>query len=250
LTGKADKLMNFTNTIGFLLLILIGGLSPTFAQIKFCPLDLSVIQFQENQTAGEIPIGNSIATATNLATKKTFKASLFEGMPRFAKLPEGKYDVTVTKVGFRRTVKPIEINCSGLDDDGSITEIIYLWKGSSKQLVKMPGNKTIIGTTNEPSSQPTTASKIVNAGIVNNNSVNLVIPEYPPAARAVKAMGAVNIQVTIDERGDVISASAVSGHPLLRQAAEKAARESKFSPTMLSGIPVKVTGIIVYNFVP
>jgi hypothetical protein len=47
----------------------------------------------------------------------------------------------------------------------------------------------------------------------------------------------------------VISASAVSGHPLLRQAAEQAARESKFSPTMLSGQPVKVTGIVVYNFI-
>jgi outer membrane biosynthesis protein TonB len=46
----------------------------------------------------------------------------------------------------------------------------------------------------------------------------------------------------------VISASAISGHALLRQAAESAARASKFSPTMLSGQKVKVTGVIVYNF--
>jgi protein TonB len=56
--------------------------------------------------------------------------------------------------------------------------------------------------------------------------------------------------VTIDESGNVISASAVSGHPLLRAAAVAAARSSKFSPTMLSGQAVKVTGVIVYNFVP
>jgi periplasmic protein TonB len=70
----------------------------------------------------------------------------------------------------------------------------------------------------------------------------LVKPPYPPAAKAVRASGAVNVQVTIDENGNVISASAVSGHALLRGAAESAARASKFSPTMLSGQKVKVTG--------
>lgn len=36
----------------------------------------------------------------------------------------------------------------------------------------------------------------------------------------------------------------------IRASAEKAARASKFSPTLFSGKPVKVTGVIVYNFVP
>jgi protein TonB len=56
------------------------------------------------------------------------------------------------------------------------------------------------------------------------------------------------VQVTLDESGNVISAHAVSGHPLLKSSAEAAARQAKFAPTMLSGQPVKVTGIIVYNF--
>jgi len=86
--------------------------------------------------------------------------------------------------------------------------------------------------------------------VVNGKATNLVKPPYPAAARAVRAAGAVNVQVTIDESGNVISASAVSGHPLLRAAAVSAARSSKFSPTMLSGQAVKVTGVIVYNFVP
>jgi len=86
-------------------------------------------------------------------------------------------------------------------------------------------------------------------GVLNGKATNLVKPPYPAAARAVRAEGAVNVQVTIDESGNVISASAVSGHPLLRAAAVQAARSSKFSPTMLAGQAVKVTGIIVYNFV-
>jgi TonB family protein len=91
--------------------------------------------------------------------------------------------------------------------------------------------------------------RTISGGVVNSKATNLVKPEYPAAARAVNAEGAVNVQVTIDESGDVISAVATSGHPLLRDASVQAARASKFSPTLLSGQPVKVTGVVVYNFV-
>ena len=96
---------------------------------------------------------------------------------------------------------------------------------------------------------PLPVPKVVSGGVVNGKAVNLVKPPYPPAARAVHASGAVNVQVLIDENGNVISASAVSGHPLLKQAAEQAARASKFAPMQLSGQRVKVTGVIVYNFI-
>jgi protein TonB len=102
----------------------------------------------------------------------------------------------------------------------------------------------------EPKPEPKPIPKTISGGVVNGKATNLVKPAYPAAARAVRAAGAVNVQVTIDENGNVISASAVSGHPLLRAAAVGAARSSKFSPTMLSGQAVKVTGVIVYNFVP
>ncbi|HEX8195183.1 MAG TPA: TonB family protein [Pyrinomonadaceae bacterium] len=91
--------------------------------------------------------------------------------------------------------------------------------------------------------------KTISGGVLNSKATNLVKPAYPAAAKAVNAEGAVNVQVTIGENGDVISAMAVSGHPLLRDASVQAARESKFSPTLLSGTPVKVTGVVVYNFV-
>ena len=65
----------------------------------------------------------------------------------------------------------------------------------------------------------------------------------------VGAGGTVSVQVAIDETGNVISAEAVSGHPLLRLAATEATRQAKFSPTFLSGLPVMVTGVITFNFV-
>ena len=90
--------------------------------------------------------------------------------------------------------------------------------------------------------------KTISGGVLNSKATNLAIPAYPAAAKAINAGGAVNVQVVIDENGEVISAEAVSGHPLLRQSAEKAARESKFRPTLLSGQAVKVSGVIVYYF--
>lgn len=92
--------------------------------------------------------------------------------------------------------------------------------------------------------------KKISGGVLNGKASNLVTPPYPAAAKAVRASGAVNVQVTINESGSVVSATAVSGHPLLRPAAVQAARSSKFSPTLLSGQPVSVTGIIIYNFTP
>ena len=121
-------------------------------------------------------------------------------------------------------------------------------KEASKPITDDADQVAMVKPTPKPTEKP--VPKTVSGGVVNSKATNLVKPTYPPAARAVKAAGAVNVQVTISESGSVISASAVSGHPLLRAAAESAARSSKFSPTLLSGQPVKVTGVIVYNFVP
>ena len=89
---------------------------------------------------------------------------------------------------------------------------------------------------------------IKTGGVVNGSAINLPKPAYSAAAQAIRAAGAVNVQVTIDENGKVISAKAVSGHIMLRQAAEDAAWRARFKPTTLSGVPVKVSGVIVYNF--
>lgn len=88
----------------------------------------------------------------------------------------------------------------------------------------------------------------ISGGVVNGKATFLPKPEYPPAARAVRASGAVNVEVMIDTDGNVIEAKAVSGHPLLRQSAVSAARSAKFAPTMLAGKPVKVKGVLVFSF--
>ncbi|MEO6590204.1 MAG: TonB family protein, partial [Pyrinomonadaceae bacterium] len=102
----------------------------------------------------------------------------------------------------------------------------------------------------DPNSTKSGEIKTISGGVLNGKAVDLPKPAYPAAARAVRASGAVNVEVTVDQSGNVISANAVSGHPLLRASAVSAARSAKFKPTLLSGTPVKVSGVIVYNFVP
>lgn len=101
-----------------------------------------------------------------------------------------------------------------------------------------------------PKPTPKPVPKTVSGGVLNGKATSLPKPAYPAAAKAVRAAGSVSVQVLISESGSVISANAVSGHPLLRAAAEGAARGARFSPTLLSGQPVKVSGVITYNFVP
>ncbi len=90
--------------------------------------------------------------------------------------------------------------------------------------------------------------KPVSGGVLNGKALSLPVPTYPLTARSSHIVGLVVVEVVIDVNGKVISARALSGPVLLQQAAVQAAYQAKFSPTILSGQPVKVVGSINYNF--
>lgn len=125
----------------------------------------------------------------------------------------------------------------------------------AKSLFEVPADYTVKGDNSGPSenSQFTAngnlSGKIISGGVLNGKATSMPPPQFPPIARQAHASGAVTVQITIDEEGNVIDAKAVAGHPLLQAAAVTAARQAKFSPTRLSGQPVKVTGTLIYNFV-
>lgn len=85
----------------------------------------------------------------------------------------------------------------------------------------------------------------INGGLLNNKAIYLPVPEPPPG----DAHGVVLVAVLIDEQGTVTEARAVSGPSTLHAAAVSAARFARFSPTLLMGEPVKVSGTLSYNFV-
>lgn len=92
---------------------------------------------------------------------------------------------------------------------------------------------------------------IVNKGsLITSQAISLPKPTYPSIARMAGVSGTVAVQILLDETGKVISARAISGNHLLQAEAVKAAYQARFSPTILTGQPVKVSGIITYNFIP
>ena len=91
---------------------------------------------------------------------------------------------------------------------------------------------------------------VVEVGVLQGRVKHLARPDYPASARATRASGWVPVSVLVDTDGKIIAASAIGGHPLLRDAAVYAACSSSIEPVALKGVPVQVTGVISYQFMP
>lgn len=85
--------------------------------------------------------------------------------------------------------------------------------------------------------------------VLNGRALALPKPEYPDAARQRNLAGMVIVKVEIDESGNVIKAADMcQGPPFLSEAAVAAALAARFTPISLDGKPVKLKGVIQYNF--
>ena len=108
--------------------------------------------------------------------------------------------------------------------------------------------RVILDSEPPPSPGPKPILKPVSGGVLNGTAVFLPPPTYPEAAKRMRTQGVVTVDVILDETGKVVAANASSGPAILREAAVQAALKAKFSPTKLSGQPVKVSGVINYKF--
>jgi protein TonB len=89
----------------------------------------------------------------------------------------------------------------------------------------------------------------ISGGVLNGKATHKPAPDYPAEALAARAQGVVTVQILVNEDGTVKFARATYGHELLRPAAVEAARKARFAPTRLEGQPIKVAGVVTYNFV-
>jgi TonB family protein len=100
-----------------------------------------------------------------------------------------------------------------------------------------------------PPTPPKRTTVNVSEGVIRAKVLEMPKPTYPILALKARIQGPVNVQILVDETGKVVSAQAVKGRPMLTKAAEDAARRARFTPTKLGDQPVKVQGVITYNFV-
>ena len=195
-------------------------------------------------------------------------------VPQAQKEPEAKQEAKPTKaeqnVDVRRELiadvtrtelVPKEVSAKASDVPpvrrGVTTVIGSADSSATAPMPAGPGSGTVVSAPSgvqiedppPPAATPTPPRAPISGGVLNGKAISLPKPQYPAIARAAHASGTVVVQVLIDENGSVVSAKALSGHPLLQAVAVSAARQARFSPTKLSGQPVKVTGVIQYNFV-
>lgn len=100
-----------------------------------------------------------------------------------------------------------------------------------------------------PVPDPPKPPLVISKGVITGLAISLPKPNYPALAKQIRLQGQVSVQVLVDEYGKVVSAKALNGHPLLLVEAQRAALQARFAPTKLSNQPVKVSGVITYNFV-
>ncbi len=163
---------------------------------------------------------------------------------------DGRYVAALSRVRSVWHVRSAQVNL----DSGDVIQIIDKTRDTGiYDPNESSENANVEPNSNQENSNNNVAKPVpgtISGGVLNGKATSLPEPVYPPAARAANAKGTVVVQVTVDEKGKVISASAVSGHALLRTSAVSAARQATFSPTLLASKTVKVTGTLIYNFDP
>jgi TonB family protein len=179
-----------------------------------------------------------------------------EGVARFYEAPQHFYAVVVlgATYGDARvdrflksfTVKTGKPEPEQRDDEDDSTDLITMVDPKAVVRTPQPAPPEEPWPIDRPAQLPRAP---ISGGVLNGKAVSKPEPVYPAIARAARASGTVTVAITFDEEGTVISARAVGGHPLLQQAAVQAAYKARFAPVRLSGQPVKVNGVITYNFV-
>jgi TonB family protein len=92
--------------------------------------------------------------------------------------------------------------------------------------------------------------KIISAGWMNSRAVNFIQPKYPSGIKKPSSAARVEVRIVTDVDGKVISAEISRGPVEFHNAALDAARNLKFPPTLLSGVPTKVSGWVSFDFKP
>lgn len=184
------------------------------------------------------PAGN-VATATVKAPTPEVKTTPVAAPVTKPQTVSGANKYANSKGAAHKTA-PILPNARTWADSGNSAGVKL---GSISEPVREP---IVVAMASEP--PPLPATKSISGGALNGRALNLPQPSYPDPAKRAHLSGLVTVEVVVDETGKVISAQATGGPSMLRDPAVQAAMKARFSPTLLSGQPVKVTGVINYKF--
>lgn len=237
-------------TITYGVLLVIGGVASVYAydahlDSQSYELEVTFVPILPEEAQPEPP-KNTIRPASNSDTQpaRSTRTEMIDSIDNPNNVPP--------KIGTVASPVPAARKDSVL---GSINADPKTPAFSGPGVVGGRGNTPVIDIEPPPPPAPTPKPEVpkvvkVSTGVLRSNAISIPKPGYPPLAKQIRIQGSISVQVLIDEQGKVVSAKALpGGHQLLVNAAEAAAVQARFSPTLLSGQPVKVSGVIIYNFV-
>lgn len=206
-------------------LICVSSFVATSAQKRTCDLELKVFSYDALST----PLNRLINVSAELKGERTEQKGDLSDVSKsgFKGLAEGSYKLEFQKSGYKKRSKQVDLDCDLAGENGSVLSHIYLWR--------------------DKKSQPDVLDLVSDVSREAGTKSDTKIKSTPSDE---KIFGNVTVKVLIDEDGNVVSASRIDGDKKLAERAIRMVRQAKFSPTLISGFPVKVTGSMVYNFVP
>ena len=202
---------------------------------------------------------NMVKMATGASQSKTPAPAASNSSTNVAKLNSAEPSAPSASEQTSKAVTPNQKSVNPSLPSSSITEG-QVSLSNSAELKTVSTNSTTTGplagvaepppnpVVNSETPAPKPILKPVSGGVLNGTAISLPSPTYPEPARRMRQSGTVIVEVVIDENGKVIAAQATSGPTTLREASVQAALKARFSPTKLSGQPVKVSGTINYKF--
>jgi protein TonB len=95
---------------------------------------------------------------------------------------------------------------------------------------------------------PAVAQEEITTANAMGRVVKKVAPAFPVAAKQLNVTGTQDVQITVDEQGNVVDAKVLKGNALFTQSSLAAVKEWKFTPLLKDGQPVKFTTIITFNY--
>lgn len=196
------------------------------AQSKQCDVIIKVFDSDSNTV-----VNNFKPQIINLDKEKLYKPKDANIPGLFENVNSGNISIAIDSEGYARKFHKTMLECESEEKDFTKTIDVSVSKNTKQGYFVISASD---GKSNA----------------VNEYAVKLGKPFYPPAARATRVSGIVQVEAVIDLEGKVIYANALTAHPLLKSSSEEAAVKSRFKPTTIKGTPVLVAGIIVYNFVP
>ncbi|MBO0859803.1 MAG: energy transducer TonB [Chloracidobacterium sp.] len=210
-------------------------------------VEATAILPDDRKIVTQIHVG-SFKQGLSMTTRFHFAAieidSKFQNVPKLSDLPQLIRDpLSAKRLVADKGRKQIVVALPQIKLDNA-PQFYY---AKSPALVSLP--KMIAGYEAETPPPPTPSPR-VSKGAIGGDALYRAQPIYPEIAKQINASGDVEVEITIDEKGRVTAAKAVKGPPLLRGAAEDAARKWLFRPTLLDGTPVRQTGVLTFVFTP